>query len=185
MPDSRVCQRRLKQLVHQRDTAGISRTLTFPMAWDIPFFWLARLKGFLERQDIPTGGRDLASSASYSSMAPTRRSGRSAVPEAGTRSTPPTKVKPEQVKEEKVKAESANGERVVASDDEAGSVGGVNDAEVDGINEEQHDPEGSPKGTKRARVDVEGNTVQGNQDEEEEPVTIKPRTVTLPRDDDG
>ena len=118
-------------------------------------------------------------------MAPTRRSGRSAIPEAGTRSTPSTEVKLEQVKEEKIKAESATGARVVASDDEAGSVGGTSDAEMDGINGEEHDPEGSPKGTKRARVDVEGNAVQGHQDEEEEPVTIKPRTVTLPRDDDG
>jgi hypothetical protein len=119
-------------------------------------------------------------------MAPARRSLRNAVNDAGAQPTSSVKAKAEQVKKEEIKDEPANGARVVASNDKDASVNGVGDDDAEGedVSEGQDDPEGSPRSAKRARVDIEGNSVQGNQDEEE-PATIKPRTVTLPRDDDG
>ena len=119
-------------------------------------------------------------------MAPTRRSLRNAVNDTGTQPTSSVKVKAEKVKEEETKGNPANGARVVASNDEDASdnEAGDDDAEGEDIFEEQDDSGGSPRGVKRARVDVEGNSVPGNQDEEE-PAAIKPRTVTLPRDEDG
>jgi hypothetical protein len=114
------------------------------------------------------------------------RSLRSANNDAKRQSTSSVNVKTEQVKKEIIKDETLKTPRVASiNGDAAGeTVADGDEAEVDELEGAQDDAEGSPRGHKRARVDEDGNSVQGNE-EEEVPLKAKPRIVTLPRDDDG